>query len=101
MFDDHLTIRAATRHDSDALARLARRERCTLPAGHALLAERDDVAIAALALTSGSIFADPSRHTTDAVPLLRHRRYQLLRQGGDVGPAWSLLRRLAPPAATT
>jgi hypothetical protein len=31
--------------------------------------------------------------------MLRLRRYQLLRQGGDVGPARSLLRRLLPDAA--
>ena len=33
------------------------------------------------------------------VRLLRRRRYQLLRQSGDVGPVASLLRRLVPPTS--
>jgi hypothetical protein len=100
VIDHHLTIRAATPHDRDALSRLTRR-RFTRPATHALLAERDGVAIAAIALTSGRIAADTGPGSADAVRRLRYRRYQLLRQGGDVGPAWLLLRRLAPqPAAS-
>jgi hypothetical protein len=43
--------------------------------------------------------ADPFRHSADAARLLKLRRYQLLRQGGDVGPARSLLRRLLPRGA--
>ena len=66
--------------------------------GRALLAERDGRAVAAIALTSGRIAADASPAAADAVRALRRRRYQLLRQGGDVGPARSLLRRLAPSA---
>ena len=101
MFDHHLTIRAATPRDHGTLLRLARRECRPRLGGRALLAERDGVAIAALALTSGRVATDASSATADAVRRLRHRRYQLLRQGGDVGPAWSLLRRLAPqPAAS-
>ena len=101
MLDYHLTIRAATPRDHGTLQRLARSERRPRLGGRALLAERDGVAIAALALTSGRAVTDASAATTDAVRRLRHRRYQLLRQGGDVGPAWTLLRRLAPqPAAT-
>lgn len=92
MSDHVLTVRAATSRDTDALSRLAALHR----RGHMLLADRGGTAIAALALTSGSVFTDPAHDSTDAVPLLRRRRYQLLRQGGDVGPAWSLLRRLAP-----
>jgi hypothetical protein len=37
------------------------------------------VAVAAVALTSGSILADPSLATTDDVRRLRRRRYELLR----------------------
>jgi hypothetical protein len=100
VIDHSFTIRAATPHDRDALSRLARRQ-FTRPVAHALLAERDGVAIAAIALTSGRIATDVSSVTADAVRRLRYRRYQLLRQGGDVAPAWSLLRRLAPqPAAS-
>src|SRR6188472_2885077 len=101
MLDHHLTIRAATQHDDGALQRLARRERRPRIGGRALLAERDGVAIAAVALTSGRVATDASSAAADAVRRLRHRRYQLLRQSADAGPAWSLLRRLAPqPAAS-
>ena len=88
-----LTVRAATPRDADALSQVDNRALLT---GPALIAERDGVALAAVALTSGAVAADPFRPTGEAVRLLRRRRYQLLRQGGDVGPAGSLLRRLAP-----
>jgi hypothetical protein len=101
MFDHHLTIRAATPHDIGALQRLTRSEPRPRVGGRALLAERDGVAIAALALTSGRVATDASSGAADAVRRLRYRRYQLLRQGGDVGPAWSLLRRLTPQPATS
>jgi hypothetical protein len=57
--------------------------------------------IAAISLTTGRIPTDTRSGNAHAVRQLRHRRYRLLRQGGDVAPAWSLLRRLAPqpPAA--
>jgi hypothetical protein len=96
MFDNHLTVRAASRHELDVLSRLAGLDRRASYRGHALLAERGGIAIAAIALTSGSVLTDRRHVTGDAVRLLRLRRYQLLRQGGDVGPARSLLRRLAP-----
>jgi hypothetical protein len=98
VIDHHLSIRAATPHDRDALSRLGQGESRT---GHTLLAERHGIAIAAIALTSGRIAAAGGAGTAEAVRRLHLRRYQLLRQGGDVGPAWSLLRRLAPSAATT
>ena len=96
MFDHHLTIRAARQYELDVLSRLAGRDGRHRHRGQALLAERDGIAIAAIALTSGSVLTDRRHATGDAVRLLRLRRYQILRQGGDVGPAWSLLRRLAP-----
>jgi hypothetical protein len=100
MLNHHLTIRAAMPHDDGALQRLTRRERRPRIGGRALLAERDGVALAAVALTSGRVATDGSSATADAVRRLRYLRYQLLRQGGDAGPAWSLLRRLASqPAA--
>jgi hypothetical protein len=64
--------------------------------GLALLAEHHGITVAAITLTSGRIEADASPAGARAVPALRRRRYQLLRQGGDVAPARSLLRRLAP-----
>jgi hypothetical protein len=101
MLDHHLTIRAAPPHDDGALQRLARSERRPRIGGRALVAERDGLAIAAVALTSGRVATDSSSATANAVRRLRYRRYQLLRQSGGAGPAWSLLRRLTPqPAAS-
>jgi hypothetical protein len=96
VIDPALTIRAATPRDAGALSQLAALDIRPPLGGRTLLAERDGVAIAAVALTSGAVVADPFHAGTDAVRQLRFRRYQLLRQGGDTGPAQSLLRRLAP-----
>jgi hypothetical protein len=98
VIDPHLTIRATTRHDTDALQRLTRRERHQRLAGPALIAERNGIAIAAVALTSGRTATDASPHAADAARALRRRRYEVQRQGGDVGPAWLLLRRPVRPA---
>ena len=87
MPEQPLIIRAATARDLDAL-----RPRLS---GLALLAEHHGRAVAAIALTSGRI-ASASPPPAEAVHGLRRTRYRLLRQGGDVGPAASLLRRLAP-----
>jgi hypothetical protein len=93
-----LTIRVATPRDDNDVLRLAELEGRSRPTGRTLLAERDDVAIAAVALSSGAVVADPSDPAgATGVRLLRRRRYQLLRQSGDVGPVASLLRRLVPP----
>jgi hypothetical protein len=94
-----LTIRVATPHDENDLLRLAALEGRSRPTGRTLLAERDGVAIAAVALSSGAVVSEPTG--AGAVRLLRRRRYQLLRQSGDVGPVASLLRRLVPPAPAT
>lgn len=91
-----LTVRAATPQDCDALARLAGLNCRPQLRGPALLAERDAVAIAAIALTSGSVVTDPVQATADTQRLLRRRRYGLMRQGGDVGLLGTLMRRLAP-----
>jgi hypothetical protein len=96
MLDHALTIRAATPGDDAVLTRLATLDSSPRLRGQTLLAERDEVAVAAVALTSGHVVADPFHRTSDAVHLLRLRRYQLLRQSRDVGPARLLLRRLAP-----
>ena len=90
MSEQPLIIRAATAHDLDAL-----RPRLT---GIALLAEQNGRAVAAIALTSGRITADASPAPAAAVRELRRSRYRLLRQGGDAGPAASLLRHLFPSA---
>jgi hypothetical protein len=86
---DHVvTVRAATPDDAGAVRRLARLTGRPRPLGHALLAEADGVPVAAVTLTSGAIFADPLLTPTVAVRALRLRRYELLRQGGDVAPLW-------------
>ena len=93
-----LTIRVATPSDEYDLQRLAGLEGRSRPTGRTLLAEREGVAIAAVALSSGAVVADRSDPAGAAgVRQLRRRRYQLLRQAGDVGPVASLLRRLVPP----
>jgi hypothetical protein len=99
MLNPATTIRAATPHDADTLRRLAALHNRPQPHGHALLAEREGVPLAAIALTSGLIAVDPFTHTAHAVHLLKQRRYRLLRQAGDVGHARALLRRLAPSIA--
>jgi hypothetical protein len=96
MFEHDLTVRAAHQHELDVLSGLAGLDGRPRGAGHVLVAERGGIAIAAIALTSGSVLTDRRHDTGEAVRRLRQRRYQILRQGGDVGPAWSLLRRLAP-----
>jgi hypothetical protein len=99
MNDQQLTIRVGGPEDADALARLAGLDSARPPKGHVLLAETDLVPIAAISLESGAVVADPFEHTADAVRMLRLRRYQVMRQGGDVAPARLLLRRLAAAPA--
>lgn len=99
MNDRGLTIRAATPQDSAALARLSGLDSRPQLRGPVLLAERDAVGIAVIALTSGSVVADPFQATVDTQRLLRLRRYRLMRQGGDVGLLGTLTRRLAPQPA--
>jgi hypothetical protein len=81
-----LSIRLSTTSDAGALTRLAALDDVAPPTGRALIAERDGVAIAAVALTSGRVIAGPSPRAAAAVHLLRLRRYRLLRQGGRVAP---------------
>jgi hypothetical protein len=99
MTDEALTIRLARPDDAHALRRLAELDSARPLRGRVLLAERDGAPLAALSLESGAATADPFQHSADAVRLLSLRRYQLLRQGGDMAPARSLLRRLVPNPA--
>jgi hypothetical protein len=98
--DEPVTIRVAWPDDYEALRRLAALDSAQPPTGRVLMAEQAGQPLAAISLSSGSVVADPFRPTADAVHLLRLRRYQLLRQGGDTGPARSLLRRLLPGAVS-
>lgn len=76
MSDNSLTIRAATPRDTDALLRLAWLDNRPRLAGRALLAERNGIAIAAVAIAGGSVLADPSYPTAAAVRALRLRRLE-------------------------
>jgi hypothetical protein len=60
--------------------------------GDTLLGERDGAVVAAVALFDGAVVSPAA--PADAVAALRRRRYQILRQGGDVGRRGALLRRL-------
>jgi|tagenome__1003787_1003787.scaffolds.fasta_scaffold20931096_4 hypothetical protein len=88
-----LSIRLSTHSDSSALAVLAAIDGTARLSGRALIAERDGVAIAAVALTSGRVVADPSHRLGEAVHMLRLRRYRLLRQGGQVARIATLRAR--------
>ena len=100
MHSDALTIRAATSADTDDLRRLAGATSRPRPRGPLLVAEHDGDMLAAIAVSSGAVIADPGRAAADVVRDLRRRRYQLLRQNGGVGEARTLVRRLtATPLA--
>jgi hypothetical protein len=89
----NLTIRLATPVEEWAVRWLAASDCRPRPSGDLLLAERDDGApVAAMSLTTGASISDPFADSEDAVRLLRRRRYQLLRQGGNVTPMRSLRR---------
>jgi hypothetical protein len=94
-----VTIRVAAPDDAEALRRLAELDSARPLTGHLLLAEQRGEPVAAISLGTGSVVADPFRRSADAAHLLRLRRYQLLRQRGETGPARSLLRRLRPDVA--
>ena len=96
MSDHTTTIRTATADDDKTLTGLALIDRRRHPRDRALLAESDGDVVAAISLSSGAVFADPANPDAEAINSLRFRRYQILRQGGDVGLARALTRRLAP-----
>jgi hypothetical protein len=100
MSHQHLTIRTATRDDARVLRRLAELDSARLLTGRVLLAELGRDPVAAVSIESGAVTADPFQPSADAVRMLRLRRYQVMRQGGDVAPARSLLRRHRVLAAT-
>jgi hypothetical protein len=92
-----ITIRAITPTDADALTHLVTLgSRVYAPGSAGMVAAVDGAAFAAISLTSGAVAADLDRPHARAVKSLRYRRYQILRQGGDVGRARNVLRRLAP-----
>jgi hypothetical protein len=93
-------IRSATRADDAALARLAALSHRERPNGRTLIVEDDASVVAAIAVTSGAVLADPSGDDEQAVQLLRRSRYELLRQGA-AGPARLLMRQLGAARPAT
>ncbi len=91
---DSLTIRMAQTDDTPALRRLAEVDSTVPLHGNVMLAELDGNCLAAISLETGEVNANPFKRTAAIVSHLRMRRYQIMRQGGDVAPARSLLRRL-------
>jgi hypothetical protein len=96
MNERSMTIRVAAVEDAATLRRLAALDSAEPLRGRVLLAEVDGKPVAAVALESGAVTADPFQPSAEAVRMLMLRRYRLLRQGGDAGPARRLLRRLVP-----
>ena len=87
MSDHAITTRAATLHDTDAVARLAPQDAGWHVGGTALVAEADGAVVAVIGITSGAVFADPAAPDSAAIRLLRERRYRILRRGGDARQA--------------
>ena len=75
--DRSVTLRFASPADQGPLARLAELDSSTPPAQPVLLAEIDGQLRAALALTDGTVVADPFHPTADLIELLRARARQL------------------------
>jgi len=90
-------IKPGDRLELQWLASPARVPRSMIPG---LLAERDGVPLAAIALSSGAVLADPGDPPADTVRSLRFLRYQAMRQSGHGGPARSLLRGARARLAT-
>lgn len=72
-----LVLRRSSAEDEQALARLARLDSAPRPRGDMLVAEVDDVIVAAVPFAGGPAIADPFRPTADVVALL-HARVELL-----------------------
>jgi hypothetical protein len=95
------TIRLATEDDADTLRRLAQLDSRRELRGRVLLAEDDDVPVAALALEDGRTVADPFRRTGTALALL-HMRASALRSYERTPSVRGRIRaamRLEPPSA--
>jgi len=91
--DSSVTIRSAKPTDSVARHWLSRLGRGPRLIGPALLAEQDGVPVAAIALTSGAVAADPWNSSDDVVRALKFLRYRALRQSGHSCPVRSLWHR--------
>ncbi len=91
-----VTLRFGVPADENRLARLAALDSSKPPAEPILIAEVEGQLLAALALSDGSVVADPFRPTADVIDLLRARAHQLdgnspIRRSGRLR-SWSRLR---------
>lgn len=77
--DEVVTLRPAGAADRAALERLAGRDTAPVPTGELLLAVVEGETRAAIAVSDGTVIADPFRHTAHLVELLRVRGTQLRR----------------------
>ena len=94
-----MTLRFAIPADAKRLARLAELDSSKPLAQPSLLAEVDGQLLAALALSDGTVIADPFHHTADLVDLLRARAHHLDTQRSAKRSArfrfWTRLQTLA------
>jgi hypothetical protein len=74
---DPVTIRRSTQADLAALGRIAQLDSQPLPNQPVLVAELGGEMVAALAVETGTVVANPFRHTAQVVALLRLRADQL------------------------
>jgi hypothetical protein len=96
---DRVTVRAFESADRDAVRVLAALEGVHLPTGPVLVAEVDELVLAALPLDGGRPLADPFRPTSHLVALLRLRAEQLRAPRAKRRRGLSLrLRGIARPA---
>jgi hypothetical protein len=89
-----ITIRYAGAGDARAVSRLAELDGATLPDHEVLVAETGGSIVAALALSSGVVAADPFRRTACAVDVLRLRAAQLERPRRRISMPRALRRSL-------
>jgi hypothetical protein len=87
-------VRQAASRDDARIKQLARLDDRRLPEGPFLVAELGGDPVAALALPTGTVVADPFRRTADAVDMLRLRAAQVtererLAAQREVHPAFS------------
>jgi hypothetical protein len=91
-----VTLRFGVPADQNRLARLAALDSSKPPTQPILLAEVDGQLLAALALSDGTVIADPFHPAADLIDLLRARAHQLdcngpIRRSGRLR-SWSRLR---------
>jgi hypothetical protein len=94
-----ITIRRATPGDARILERIARLDSQRLPAGPHLIAEVDATPVAAIALPSGRVLADPFQATDPVITLLRERAGHLAGETPRGARTLALVRGLFPPVA--